>query len=117
MKHVKDNYCTCDGAGTCNGCNLFMCKICKGAECDLPEECPGRPLTNSERDAITDGSLNYIDDQWITYKDHVFAPCCNCGDSCQSDTIACNFTKCTVCGVEDSTKYGEHKLKGKCKGD
>jgi hypothetical protein len=93
-----------------------MCKTCKGAECDLPKECPGRPLTNNERVGIRTGSLDYVNDKWVKYEDHVLVPCCDCGDSCQSDTVACNFIYCTVCRIDDRSKAGEYKLKGKCKG-
>lgn len=117
MEHVKLEWCTCGGAGRCNGCNLFMCKVCTGAECDLPKDCPGRPLTIEERDGISDGSLNYIDGKWIKYLDHKLEGCC---DDCTNGVDhqkgqACQFTRCSVCGVDDSTKAGEYRLKGKCK--
>lgn len=116
MKHVEDNYCTCDGAGRCNGCNLFICKVCGGAESSLPKDCPGTKMTYIQSEAISAGTLDYVKGKWIREVEHVLTPCCNCGDSCQSNTVACNFTRCTVCGVEDSTKEGEEELEDSCKG-
>lgn len=46
-------------ADHCNACNLAYCKTCRGGECELPVECPGRPMTLEERELICDGTLEY----------------------------------------------------------
>lgn len=116
-EHEKLEYCDCDGAGTCNGCTLFMCKVCRGAECDLTTECPGVKITPEQSKAITNGSLDYVGGAWVTYPDHQLEGCCKkCNEGIDHDEHqACQFTKCKVCGVDDSTPYGEYKLRGKCK--
>ncbi|GAB4161699.1 MAG: hypothetical protein Fur003_5000 [Candidatus Dojkabacteria bacterium] len=118
MKHIEDKYCTCGGAGRCTGCNLFTCKTCGGAEADLPTDCPGTRLTSEQRAGIAEGSLDFIGNEWIKYEDHVFESCCSkCRENaCPKETQACVFSRCKVCGIDDSTKFGEYQLKSKCKG-
>ena len=63
--HVESTLCTCDGAGTCWGCNLFICEVCGGAESCLPSHCPGRKMTVGESEGVTECKLDFKDDQWI----------------------------------------------------
>lgn len=73
--HKESDYCTCDRAGTCNGCNLFICKTCNGAESGLTTNCVGRPITPSEGEEIDKGILDYKDGKWIQT---VRSECKNC---------------------------------------
>ena len=38
---------------------LALCKVCGGAECTLPTNCPGRKLTSKELDLICNGELDF----------------------------------------------------------
>lgn len=50
---VEENYCfICDGGLAC-------CLVCHGVEAGLPTDCPGRPMTNQEREAVSDGERDY----------------------------------------------------------
>ena len=62
--HKKGGYCTCDGAGSCTYCTLFVCSICGGAEGDLPTHCPGVKLTEEQRQNIVDVKLDFINGKW-----------------------------------------------------
>lgn len=48
----------------CDG-GLALCRVCRGVECSLPTECPGRELTDQEEDDICAGRLDYINGKWI----------------------------------------------------
>jgi hypothetical protein len=49
----QDRHChICDGG-------LALCVVCGGAEGSLPTECPGRPLTAAEEDAIMAGTMDF----------------------------------------------------------
>jgi hypothetical protein len=45
---------------------LGQCTICKGAEGELPQQCPGRPMTEEEKAEVLAGELNYIKGEWVT---------------------------------------------------
>ena len=51
---------------------------------------------------------------------HKLESCCSkCEDLslyCPGDTQACHFTRCTVCGAEDSSSKGEKALEAPCEG-
>lgn len=53
----------------CNG-GLASCETCKGAEATLPADCPGVPLTEEQRYAISNGTLDYRwrEGGWIILK-------------------------------------------------
>lgn len=38
---------------------LAYCPVCGGAEGDLPEHCPGYPMTDEERAAVLAGELDF----------------------------------------------------------
>jgi hypothetical protein len=63
-QHVRQECTDPDCTGNCNLCNLFMCKVCKGAEGSLPTDCPGRKLTDAEEDAIMAGRLDFKNGEW-----------------------------------------------------
>lgn len=46
----------CDGNGEVV---LSLCRVCGGAECSLPTNCPGRCLTLKESDLICAGELDF----------------------------------------------------------
>lgn len=48
----------------CNACVLSYCEVCKGGECELTDECPGRPTTAEERELICEGVLEYFLGCW-----------------------------------------------------
>ncbi len=38
---------------------LALCKVCDGAECSLPTNCPGRKITFEEGELICNGELDF----------------------------------------------------------
>ena len=44
---------------------LRHCKVCGGAECELPAECPGEPMTENQRALVCAGTLDYCDVGWV----------------------------------------------------
>lgn len=52
-------------------------------------------------------------------KEHELVGCCNdCNNGyCDCSKQACNFTRCKICGIDDSTKEGEIELDNECKGN
>lgn len=71
MNHEKKEYCMCDGAGTCTGCTLFMCKNCGAAEGTLPTHCPGVFLTGKQEDDIYKGKLDFKEGQGIILTEEI----------------------------------------------
>jgi hypothetical protein len=72
MKHVArvPADCRCGGhTGTCAICDfgLVVCVRCNGAEVSMPTECPGRPMTEEERELVARGDLDY--DMGVWFKD------------------------------------------------
>lgn len=65
-EHIKKEYCTCEGAGTCTGCCLFMCEVCNGAEGSLTTECCGRKLSIEEDESIYSGKLDFVNGEWVS---------------------------------------------------
>ena len=62
MKHVFHK-CNEDRCFVCEG-GLGWCTVCGGAEAELPTECPGRNLTESERASISRGDSNFKNGAW-----------------------------------------------------
>lgn len=57
---------------TCNRATCFVCRheklhcqVCGGTERAITKECPGRPLTAAQREAIADGELDFEEGKWI----------------------------------------------------
>jgi hypothetical protein len=48
----------------CGEVALGLCRVCGGAECSLPTNCPGRILTGKEEDLICADELDYVDGCW-----------------------------------------------------
>ena len=48
----------------CDG-GLSYCSTCHGGEATLPTECPGRPLTAEEQDAVGLGLIDHVAGTWI----------------------------------------------------
>ncbi len=44
---------------------LTQCSICHGAEASLPTQCPGRPMSSEECDAVQDGKLDCRGGRWV----------------------------------------------------
>ena len=70
MKHryMQPSDCNCGGqTHRCAVCDfgLCVCKTCKGGECQLATECPGRPLTPEEGELICKGELDYDMGVWF----------------------------------------------------
>lgn len=72
---------TCNSA-ECVPCagGLALCNICNGAEASLPTDCPGRPLSAREEDAILANRLDFVRDPdnprftgWIHLRPHEVA--------------------------------------------
>lgn len=64
MPEHKRHQCDKDWCTPCRG-GLFLCTVCKGAEGDLPTECPGRVMTEQERHAVLHGDLDYKGGEWV----------------------------------------------------
>lgn len=64
------------GSEKCHQCNmdthaeLFICAICRGAEGSLPTDCPKRAMSETEKDKIYLGTLDYRNGEWTTIKAH-----------------------------------------------
>jgi hypothetical protein len=43
---------------------LGKCSVCQAAEGEIPKECPGRPMTEYEKDGVMEGELDYHDGRW-----------------------------------------------------
>lgn len=54
----------CTGCHYCNG-GIAFCDVCKGGEVELPTQCPGRPMTDEERAAVTLGTRDFTGGKWI----------------------------------------------------
>lgn len=67
MKHAYETHVDCERTNCpiCDG-GLSNCTVCGGAESSLTKECPGRPMTDKEGDAVTAGELDYYGDEWHT---------------------------------------------------
>ena len=44
---------------------LAHCKVCDGGECELPTDCPGEKMTDSQRALVCGGNLDYCAGGWI----------------------------------------------------
>lgn len=42
-----------------------QCRNCGGSGGALPTQCPGRPMTDDERQAVLEGLLDYVDGRWL----------------------------------------------------
>lgn len=51
----------------CNYCDggLAFCTVCKGGESQLPQECPGRVMTECEMRLVSVGRLDFVGGKWI----------------------------------------------------
>lgn len=47
----------------CNG-ELGQCTVCEGAEVQLPRDCPGKPMTEEQKIAITNDDLDFYRGRW-----------------------------------------------------
>ncbi len=45
-----------------------FCIVCKGSEGEIPTECPGRPMTRDQADAVRTGELDYRDGRWTALR-------------------------------------------------
>lgn len=67
----KHQFYKCDGSCEerhCKFCDggLAFCTVCKGAEGDLPIDCPGRPMTEEEAQMVYSGKLDFIGCSWVS---------------------------------------------------
>ena len=66
MKHKIEYSCIReDCGGTCFGCTLGSCSVCRAAEGGLATECPGVPISEEQADAICAGKLDFIGGRWM----------------------------------------------------
>jgi hypothetical protein len=65
MKHsyLKHVGCTQPGCVYCDG-GLAFCTTCGAAEGELTTECPGVRTTESQRQAVMAGTLDFVDGVW-----------------------------------------------------
>lgn len=57
--------CTREFCFICEG-SLASCLTCRGAEGSLPTDCPWRPMSSDEQEAVMGGTIDYISGHWIT---------------------------------------------------
>lgn len=55
----------CDGCGYCAGGGLVSCVRCHGTEGTLPTECPGRPMSDREVNAVYRRALDFRAGTWV----------------------------------------------------
>lgn len=70
MKHKYMQPADCNCGGQTNRCavcdfGLAICKTCKTGECQIPTECPGRPMTEEEKELVCKGELDYDMGVWF----------------------------------------------------
>ena len=46
---------------------LTECKVCGAAEGELPTECPGRPMTLSEKEEVFTHILDFVNGEWVRF--------------------------------------------------
>jgi hypothetical protein len=65
MKHIWEthDHCEISHCPICEG-GLANCIVCTAAECQLPDECPGVPMTAQQKDQVCSGVLNFHDGIW-----------------------------------------------------
>lgn len=54
----------CEGCVYCRG-GLAFCDVCKGAEAQLPTECPGAQMDDALQEAVALGRRDFIGGAWI----------------------------------------------------
>lgn len=59
---------------------LMHCTVCSGAEGSLPTHCPGRKMTEEEKDAVFQGESNFKNGNWLNEHDEVY--CHKCSSEC-----------------------------------
>lgn len=67
MPKAKHEKLECDDpncAGTCNRCNLFICKVCGLAEGELATDCPGVD-SREHGDAVYNRREDFVDGEWV----------------------------------------------------
>lgn len=67
MQHQLETNCIRkDCGGTCFGCNIPVCKLCKLFEGALTTDCPGAIVSWEEQDRIyKDGNLDFRGEAWV----------------------------------------------------
>lgn len=69
LRHIQAE-CKRDSCnGGCHECCLAICDICRGYEGSLTTHCPGRPLTNDERDDVYENGHDFYNNEWIILDD------------------------------------------------
>lgn len=65
MNHTWELHTMCERpyCPICVG-GLGSCTVCGGAECELPSECPGAPMTDEQKEQVCAGQLDYRNGQW-----------------------------------------------------
>ena len=55
----------CDEMKGCNACNLYICRVCGGAEGTLPTECPGTKMLEEHAQLVYTSTLDFRGGQWM----------------------------------------------------
>lgn len=50
-QYIAHRNCQIPNCNICDG-DLAQCVVCGGAECELPSDCPGKPMTPNQREAF-----------------------------------------------------------------
>ena len=72
MRHKYATPATCNCGGHTQRCvvcdyGLAVCEVCKSGECQIPTDCPGRPMTDEEKELVCRGDLDF--DMGVWFKD------------------------------------------------
>lgn len=63
MKKHTFHECAKPGCRVCRG-GLGWCIVCGGAESSLPTECPGKRMGPEIEEAVSKGTMDFIDGAW-----------------------------------------------------
>ena len=69
LKHrcIQHTGCQRERCPVCEG-GLCTCEVCGGSEGELPKHCPGAPMTEKQRSAVMDGSIDFQDGAWLALR-------------------------------------------------
>lgn len=74
-RHIRERCTTPECTGGCNTCALFICRVCGGAEGDLPTDYPGERMSGAQRANVYDRRVDYTRaDGWVARPVPAFVP-------------------------------------------
>jgi len=66
---MKHDFCKC-GQDDCYACSrgLAICQVCQAGEGELTTDCPGKPVAYDLRQAVYDGTRDFVGGAWVDKK-------------------------------------------------